>query len=396
MSDKTVLITGATGFVGNRLVERLVLGSDYKTRAMVRRFSGPGLARLARLPTQLVLGDILDPNSLTEAAKGCDVVVHCAYGNSGSGSQRRESTVSGTENVLKAALQAGVRKVIYLSSSAVHGRDPKIPLVDEAAPFKNDRDVYSESKIEAEKLVWRYHREHGLPVVVFRPTLIYGPYGRTWTVRIVKEIQSGAILTNGGSGAANLVYVDNLVDAILLGMEKDAGDGEAFILVDDEQLTWQDVYKNYAEMLDAHPPLHDMSAEEIEAMHKAAEPGVLKQWIVAPLLLVPEMMGYSLRSPEMRGKMRRMPWAKFLARLVPRNVKDWVKGESKSQGQARGDGTPSSQMRLPSPEMIELYASQSRFTNEKVKRVLDYTQRISFAEAMNLTRSWLQYQRLIE
>jgi len=268
-------------------------------------------------------------------------------------------------------------------------------MIDESAPFTKDRDVYTVSKIEAEKIVWQYHREHGLPVVVFRPTLIYGPYGRMWTVRIVEEIQSGAILVNGGSGTANLIYVDNLIDAILLAMGKDSGDGEAFNLVDDEHPTWQDVYKSYADMMSSHPPLRSLSAEEIEAMRKASKASALESWVLNPVLLVPEIVKCPLQSPEIKNKMEKIPWIEFLTKLVPRHIKDRIKGEGERDGTAPADTTQSSRVRLPGKDMVELYASQSHFSNEKVKKVLGYTQRIPFDEAMNLTRSWLRYQRLI-
>jgi nucleoside-diphosphate-sugar epimerase len=393
MNERTVLVTGATGFVGSRLVERLVLGTDDRVKAMVRRFSGPGLARLARLPVKLVLADLLDLDGLIEAAKDCDIIVHCAYGRSGDAKHQREVTVSGTENVLQAALQDNVRKVIYLSSAAVYGRDPKIPVVDESAPFRNDHDVYCVSKTEAENVVWRYYRERGLPVVIFRPTRIYGPYGRMWTARIVKEIQSGAILVDGGRGAANLIYIDNLIDAIMLAMDKDAGDGEAFILVDDERLAWKDVYESYADMIGDPPPLQKL--EEVEAMMRANEQDGVREWVVAPLLIIPAMVKYSLHSPEFRTHVKRVPWLRSIIERLPRHFKDQLKGAGKNHSDAPADIVPSSHVRLPGKEMIELYASQSYFSNEKVKRVLGYAQRITFDEAMDLTGSWLRYQRLI-
>jgi nucleoside-diphosphate-sugar epimerase len=394
MNKRTVLVTGATGFVGSRLVERLVLGTDDRVKAMVRRFSGPGLARLARLPVKLVLADLLDLDALTEAARDCDIIVHCAYGRGGDAKHQKEVTVSGTVNVLQAALRANVRKVIYLSSSAVHGRDPKIPVVDESAPFGNDRDVYSVSKIEAENVVWRYHRERGLPVVVFRPTLVYGPYGRMWTVRIAKEIQAGAaILVDGGSGAANLIYIDNLIDALMLAMDRDAGDGEAFVLVDDERLTWKDVYESYADMMQDPPPLQRL--EEVEATMRANEQDGLSKRVVAPLLIIPAMVKYSFCSPEFRTQVKQVPWLRSMIKRLPEHFKDQLKGVGKNQSDAPADSVPSNLVRLPGKEMIELYASQSYFSNEKVKRVLGYAQQITFDEAMDLTESWLRYQRLI-
>jgi nucleoside-diphosphate-sugar epimerase len=395
MNNKTILITGATGFVGSRLVERLVLGTDYQVKAMVRRFTGPGLARLSRLPVELVLADLLDPEALAEATKNCDIVVHCAYGSSGNSEQRKQITISGTENVLQAALQEGVQKVIYLSSAAVHGRSPQGPLVEETSPFGKDSDVYSVSKIEAEKIVWRYHQEHGLPVVVFRPTLIYGPYGGAWTVRIAKEVQSGVILVNDGQGAANLIYVDNLIDAILQAMEQDSGHGQAFILTDDEQLTWQDVYRRYADMVDDPPPFQSMPAQEIEALRQAGQQSTFNQWFIMPWQVALKAIRHALRPREIRREIRRVPWVPFISRPMPRRVKDLLKGEGKSQATTPAAKTDSSQVPLPGKDAVELYASRARFSNDKVKRVLGHTQRITFDEAIELIHSWLQYQGVI-
>jgi dTDP-4-dehydrorhamnose reductase len=250
------------------------------------------------------------------AAENCDIIVHLAYGTSGDEDTKKEITVLGTENILKAALKKGVRKVICFSTAAVYGLNPKSPVVDESTPFEPSHEVYRASKIEAEGIMWRYHKEHGLPVVVFRPPLIYGPHGVYWTARIVKEIQKGAILVNGGGGAANLVYVDNLIDAILLAMETDAGDGEAFNVVDDDRLTWHDVYHAYAGMVDSHPPLRNMSVEEIEDMRKGDEPNDLKSWLITPLLLVPEMVRTSLQSPEIRHKIMQVPMVATLEKTL--------------------------------------------------------------------------------
>lgn len=397
MPEHTVLVTGATGFIGGRLVERLALGTGYSVRAVVRRFSGPGLARLARLPVELVLADVLDAEAMAVAAQGCTLVVHCAYGNSGYEDQRRETTVAGTENVLKAARQAGVRKVIHLSTAVVHGRASQLPVVDESAPFVKARDLYTITKIEAEQLVWQYHHAYKLPVVVLRPTLVYGPYARMWTERIVKEVRSGAILVNDGSGVANLIYIDNLVDAIRLSMDSDGADGQALILVDDDYPTWRQVYERYAGLIPDAPSLQSLPADEIERLRRAGEPAALSKWVVTPLLMLPRMIRVSLRSPEIKASIREVPWLKFVAKRLSRRTKDWLKGERKTSAPAAPNVRAAAPrgVQLPSPDMVELYASQSRFSNEQAKRVLGYRQRIAFDEAIDLTAAWLRYQRLI-
>ena len=395
MTNKSVLITGATGFTGNRLAERLALGSGYNVTAAVHRFSGPGIARLARLPVKLALVDVLDIKSLESAAENCDFIVHLAYGTSGDEDTKRRITVSGTENILKVALKKNLSKVVHLSTAAVHGIDPKIPVVGETAPFEHSHDVYRKSKIEAEKIVWQYHQKHGIPVVVFRPPIIYGPYGTYWTARIVQEIQAGAILVNGGSGAANLIYIDNLIDAVLLALYKDSGDGEAFLVVDDEVLTWREVYKAYASLIDSHPPIRYMSEEEIEAVRKGDQPNDLKSWLVSPLLLLPEMVRTSLRSSEMRSKMMRVPWLRFVKNRLPRHALDNMKHGGNSDENISLENAQALRTILPSTDLVKLYSSQARFSNDKIKRILGYKQRITFPKALDLINAWFQYQRLL-
>lgn len=395
MDSINVLVTGATGFVGCRLVERLVLGTDFNVRAAIHRFSGPGLARLSRLPVELLQADLLDPNSLEAASENCNIIIHLAYGSSGDNKTKREITVSGTENILKAALKNGIQKVIHFSTAAVHGLNPEKPLINESAPFTKSHDVYIKSKVEAEKIVWQYHKEHGLSVVVFRPPIIYGPYGAYWTARIVDEIRKGAILANGGIGAANLIYVDNLIDAVLLAMENDSGDGEAFIIVDDDELNWKEVYEAYAGMLDSYPPIRHMSNEEIETMRKGDEPNDFKSWVVKPFLLVPALVRHSLMSPEMRNEMMQVPWLRFIKNRMSRQRLKEIKYGGNNQQTVTTETTKHRQIRLPSQDLVELYSSHSRFSNEKIKRLLNFTQRITFSEALDLTYSWLRYQRLV-
>jgi len=395
MANKNILITGGTGFVGNRLTQRLVLGKDYSVTAVIHRFTGSGLARLARLPIKLIQADLLDEESLSRAAENCHIIVHLAYGSAGDETMRRKVTVSGTENVMKVALKKKVRKVIYFSTAAVYGLKPKGSVIDESAPFEESHNVYRSSKIQAEKLVWHYHKEHGLPVVIFRPPIIYGPYGGYWTERFVQEIQTGAILVNDGNGAANLIYIDNLIDATILAMEKDAADGEAFIVVDDDGLNWGQVYRAFASLVDSHPPLRSMSVKEIEDMRNGDAPNDIRSWFVKPILLIPQAVKTSLRSPEMRSKMMEIPWLRFMKDRMPRPTLDKMKYGENGNGTASSERSQPVKKALPDDDLVKLYSSQARFSNEKIKKVLGYQQRISFSEALKLIKPWFRYQRII-
>jgi nucleoside-diphosphate-sugar epimerase len=395
MTRSNILITGATGFVGNRLAERLALGTDCRVTAMVHRFSSPGLARLARLPINLIRADLLDEESLLTAADHCDIIVHLAYGTSGDETMKRRITVSGTENILKVALKKKVRKVIHFSTAAVHGLDPKGSVIHESAPLNPGKEIYRSSKAEAEKIVWQFHKDHGLPVVILRPPIIYGPYGVYWTARIVKEIQDGAVLVNGGGGAANLIYVDNLIDAVLLAIENDAADGEAFNAVDDDHMTWGRVYGAYAKMINSHPPMLSMSVKEIDDARKGDFPNDLGSWVVKPFLLLPQAVKTALRSPDMRSKIMEIPWLRFVKDRMPRPTLNKMKyGENGNKPVAAEIPRPVKKA-IPNQDLVALYSSQARFSNEKIKKVLGYEQRISFNEALELIEPWLRYQRII-
>jgi nucleoside-diphosphate-sugar epimerase len=392
-----VAITGATGFVGCRLAERLVLAGGHEVVGAVRRLSGPGLARLARLPVQLSVADVLDREALVRAFRGCDVVVHCVYGTSGSPDEKRRVTVEGTMNVLEAAASAGAARAVHMSTAAVHGDGYDGPeVVDETSPFTRKPTPYEASKIEAEEVVWEFHRRQGYPVVVFRPPLIYGPHGRRWTVQIVEDVKAGAILVEEARGIANLVYIDNLVNALLLAVESDAGDGESFIVVDDDQLTWKDVYRAYATLVPDCPPLRSVTFKELRRMRRRAEPGLIRGSVLTPLSLLPKLLQAGLGSPQVRRELKRVPWAQWAAGVLPgqmlRRRED--PGEDKTVPERDGQGGATTS-RVPAPGLVRLQASVARFSGEKAKRVLGHRQRIAFPEAMERTAAWLEYQRLI-
>lgn len=198
-SENKVLVTGASGFIGKRIVETLCHSSSTVPRAGVRTWSCA--MNLELLPIEIVLCDVLDKDQIREALDGVNCVIHCAYGS-------KEVTVQGTDNMLCAARSFGVERFIHLSTTEVYGNvEGKI---DEAFPHQYTGNPYGDSKIDAEKLCWRYF-EQGLPVIVIRPTIVYGPFGRTWTIELASKLKSGnwRIFKGHGDGLCNLVYIDD-------------------------------------------------------------------------------------------------------------------------------------------------------------------------------------------
>ncbi|MFN8496844.1 MAG: NAD-dependent epimerase/dehydratase family protein [Anaerolineae bacterium] len=247
LAGRVVCVTGATGFVGTRLVERLLLDQGAAVRALVHNYTSA--AWLSRTTAQLIQGDVTQQHRLKAAFEGCDLVVHCAAQMGGTPSRMREVNVIGTQNVLQAADDAKVRRVIHISSFAVHGRH--LPDgADETAPLHPGDDVYALTKLQAEEAVGLYRRDHYLDAVILRPTIIYGPRSQWWTIDPIERIKHNRLALLGrGDGIANVVYIDDVIDAIMLALEAPRVGGETFLVSASEKITWRDFYGAYASML---------------------------------------------------------------------------------------------------------------------------------------------------
>jgi nucleoside-diphosphate-sugar epimerase len=233
----TVLVTGAAGFIGGRLCEVLHLTRTANVRAGVRRWSGAGIARLARMPVDIVPCDILDLSQVNQAMQGVNFVLHGALGS-------REVNVEGTRHVLEAASQTGVSRVVFISSAEVYGRASGT--VDETTPVLRNGWEYAVSKVEAEQVCMEYVQK-GLPVSIVRPSIVYGPFSQTWIVRFAERLASGKwrLLRGYGDGTCNLIYVDDLIRGIWLAATCEQAVGQAFNLNGPEVITWNDYFQRF-------------------------------------------------------------------------------------------------------------------------------------------------------
>jgi nucleoside-diphosphate-sugar epimerase len=155
--------------------------------------------------------------------------------------------VAGTDNMLRAAATAHVARFVHLSSIAVFGL-AALGEANDQRRREHSGDPYCDTKCDAEERAFRAHREGRLPVTILRPSAVYGPGSTHWSIVPIKRIKKGKMwLFNGGRGLLNYVYIDNLVDAILLVAQDDRALGEAFI-VNDGAVTWREFFGALARM----------------------------------------------------------------------------------------------------------------------------------------------------
>ena len=235
-----VLVTGATGFLGTRLVKRLA-AEGYPVRALARKLSNVGA--LKKLGVEIVFGDMGDESSIAAAMKGVDVVVHAAAGTSGTEKDSDTGTIQGTRNVLQACRTSRVKKLVYISSCNVYEVAGYIEnqVVTEEAQLERLpllRGHYSAAKLLAESLVTEAMNHEGYPIVVLRPGTLYGLGAEVYT-RMMGVSFAGRIFVVFGDGESELplVHVDNAVDAIVECISNSAADNQVFNVVDHDPVT---------------------------------------------------------------------------------------------------------------------------------------------------------------
>jgi len=249
-----VFITGINGFIGSNLAARLI-AEGAEVSGLVRKTSD--LSFLEGLKVKLFFGDLSNRALLDKATQGVDVVYHVAGLASDWGPIElfRKINVEGTKNLLESSLKSGVNRFVFISSAAVHGFGGFHNATEES-PKMTTIFPYCITKKEAEDLVNRFHKERGLPTLIIRPGNVFGPRDRTTFVKMAQLLEKGQMVyINRGKPLTCPTYIENLVDAILLAVNRKDTVGETFIITDGLEITWKEYIDKIADGLSVRRPL---------------------------------------------------------------------------------------------------------------------------------------------
>lgn len=285
-----IFLTGATGYIGQRLAEKLLEKGD-EVHVLCRRrpehsaFQGPRF--------HFYEGDLENTNAINEAMSGCDAVFHVAAIAKvwmKDPATYYDVNVIGTINVLKAALVNNVKKVIFTSSAAVYGASYGVPLTEDNVRMNSFFTDYEASKFIAEERVQHYVRK-GLDVVIVHPTKVYGP--GIWTEsnavsQLIKRYTEGKwhIIPGNGKMIGNFSYIDDVVNGHIQALHKGVA-GEKYIL-GGVNLSFNELFalikkisgKNYLTMHVPYPlmMLYGWQEEFVPRLF-GKEPKITRQWI---------------------------------------------------------------------------------------------------------------------
>jgi nucleoside-diphosphate-sugar epimerase len=225
-----VLITGATGFLGTRLVAAAQSRGD-SVRGLVRDLDRAADLRASGVET--VQGDMLDTESLRRAVSDVDCIFHTAavIGDWPDRDLSRRVNVEGTRTLVSLAIDAKVQRVVHFSSLAVYGNQHHRG-TDESAPYRYG-DIYTDAKIDSERAVFDLARSGGIEAVSLRPGFIYGPGDRTLLPKLLEALRLRKFMFVGdGSKQMNCVYVDDVVQAAMLASRAPGNSGRAYNITD--------------------------------------------------------------------------------------------------------------------------------------------------------------------
>lgn len=250
---KKVLITGATGFIGGNVVKANVAKGN-SVRALVLP-GDAGEAGLKKQGVEVINGDIRDYDCVRRAVGDVDIIFHAAAVVTDWAPKKFfwDVTVGGAENICRAAVDAKVSRLVDISTCDVFGTDESI-IMNEDLPLKYWGEPYADSKIDAEKIMRRYHKNQGMPLTMVYPLWVYGAGDQTFVPLLADAIIKKEMMFWRQDAIVWPTYIDNLVDLMMLISEDERAIGNGYLVHDGESTTLEEFCAGIAKTMGVSPP----------------------------------------------------------------------------------------------------------------------------------------------
>jgi predicted dehydrogenase/nucleoside-diphosphate-sugar epimerase len=362
--ETTCVVTGGTGFIGGRLVERLIIDQKAKVRCIVRNLAQA--ARIARFPVDIIAADLLDKEALDRTIAGTDIVFHCAYDP-----KSRKQNMDGIRNLIEACLKHKVRRLVHLSTVSVYEPLPD-GNVTEQTPDGDTSWSYTLNKLDLERELLSAARDRGLRATVLQPTIVYGPFSKYWTDAQVEMLLSGTVVLPAGGGLCNCVYVDDVVEAMMLVVERDEGVGERVLISGPQTTSWAEFYAYFERALGVEA-VQFQPAERIAKSTKSVSRDV-KMVFDDPRRIVRIIVRWNLARRALQSLLDSLP-----RELRQFAIKHYFRERKRKLGEAH----------LPDKQLLDLYNAKAVVSIEKARRLLGYEPRFAISAGMELTRRYI-------
>jgi nucleoside-diphosphate-sugar epimerase len=357
------VVTGASGFVGNRLIDSLRADGE-PVRAVLRSYARA--ARLARHSLELIQASLTDEAALTVAFAGARVVYHCAHDFTDP-----DVNLQASQAIAQACLTAGVERLVFISSFAVYQPFPDGPVTEETPSRPNGEPAlewrYQDAKIAIERALLERCRADGLPVVILQPTIIYGPFGGYWTNAVASFVREGEVyLPSEKDGLCNAVYIDDVVQALRAAGTAEGVIGERFLIGAGESVGWRAYFKAYEEIVGRRAVVLKPSAW-LQAAH-----GRSKYARMADAFLRRPADTAELVSGKLAVKVLPPDRGAPLARKLDRKPAAWKQF-------------------TPDPQQTAMFKARPEIDISKARQRLDYAPRYDFERGMAATAVYLRW-----
>ena len=362
-SGTRVAVTGANGFIGGRLVERLI-EQGASVVCLNRGASSERLRRTGAAARELDLADTLRTKA---ALDGVQVVFHCAYDWND-----EPWNLRALSSLVAASTENRCERFVHVSSYVVYEL-PSHGEVTETTEETTATSGYARTKRDMELVLLDAHRESGFPCVILQPTVVYGPYCAPWTVQPAERLRFGTvILPDAGRGLCPAVHVDDVVDAMLVAASNPLATGERFLVSGPEPVTWGEFYERLAQAAGAKGPRF-LTLDQIEVANQKINK--LRRFVLTPERVARRAARVGPVRKVLKGSLRALP-----SRLRD-DLGDRLYGpESRRRGFAH----------LPNVDDAQWMSGCSIILSQKARRRIGYRPHVSLVEGMESLKPYLQ------